>query len=746
MVIMKNRVIFAIMAVCLCQSSLLASVKEIGLDNFNAEILKASPGDTLLISEGVYKNLMLNVTAHGTAQNPIVVKAKQPGTVIISGTSRMSISGEWIVIDGLFFNDGHAPSGKPVIEFRNGEKRAFHCRLTNCVIDSFNPKDRNDSYNNVELFGRYNRVDHNSFTGKRNHGVTLVVSLYEDVDRENFHMIDHNYFGPRSVYASNGAETIRMGLAQHCKFHCNTTLTQNWFDRCNGEVECVSIKSSDITISNNLFTQCEGVLALRHGDRNIVDGNMWIGDNIRNTGGIRVVNAGHTIKNNYLEGLAGYRFFAALALMNAVPNSLPNRYEWVKDLDICNNTFVDCVNLECGTGCDMERTLPPSDIRFHDNTIYNSGNGSDIFFPYSDMSGILKSDNKLIGKKPERPVIPVSKDEVGAPWYKLSDRGENSTNHNVVTVLPGQDNLCVALSNATDGEVFELAEPGEYFLSSTLDIHKKVTIRAKADLSSKPVIRYNSTKSGPMFRICDNGCLEVKGLVFNGDQLPYCALANSAITSSSVMNTSYSLYVDDCEFFGSTGLHAIVGTKNTFASVVRIVNSKFYDLCYTAIDYSSEKDDKGRYNADDIIIDNCVFFHILNVGVNIYRGGSDESTAGPYVTVTNCTFDDVCNMERGSALRLIGPQVMLIENCNFNYSGRGGFSIRLDEASWEKIRIHNCNFYNSGKVLTMTNKVIDGPIYDIKPEFCDPAAKNFMLKPDSPLVVLGVNTTPIGIR
>jgi poly(beta-D-mannuronate) lyase len=42
-------------------------------------------------------------------------------------------------------------------------------------------------------------------------------------------------------------------------------------------------------------------------------------------------------------------------------------------------------------------------------------------------------------------------------------------------------------------------------------------------------------------------------------------------------------------------------------------------------------------------------------------------------------------------MRLIGPQVLTVENCNFDNSGRGGATIRLDEATWEKVRIANCN-------------------------------------------------------
>ncbi|EKD32511.1 MAG: Poly(Beta-D-mannuronate) lyase, partial [uncultured bacterium] len=59
--------------------------------------------------------------------------------------------------------------------------------------------------------------------------------------------------------------------------------------------------------------------------------------------------------------------------------------------------------------------------------------------------------------------------------------------------------------------------------------------------------------------------------------------------------------------------------------------------------------------------------------------------------------------------------------CNFSNSGRGGVSVRLDEATFEKVKIRNCNFWNSGRILTMTNKVVEGEMSNIKPEYMDAA-------------------------
>ena len=101
-------------------------------------------------------------------------------------------------MEGLDFLDGCAPKGA-VVEFRCGKEVANNCRLTNCVIDRYNPVRRDIANSYIALYGRYNRVDHCNLTGKLNLGLTLVVILNEESNLHNYHRIDHNRFGYRPV-------------------------------------------------------------------------------------------------------------------------------------------------------------------------------------------------------------------------------------------------------------------------------------------------------------------------------------------------------------------------------------------------------------------------------------------------------------------------------------------------------------------------------------------------------------------
>lgn len=753
-----KRLIIYFLLLSLIPANVMAGNRKISLIDLNNEIGKALPGDTITLISGVYKNIEIEIKAKGTQNNPIIIMAEKPSELVITGKSSMKIAGEWIVVQGLWFNKCTPAEGGSVIEFRLGDDAANNCRVTDCVIQSCNPESREISYSYVLLYGRNNRFDHNSLLDKLNLGVTLIVMLNQERDQQNFHRIDHNYFGYRPVFGSNGAETIRIGTATQALKSSNTVVEYNYFDRCNGEVEVISVKSSDNIIRNNYFNESQGVLALRHGDRNIANNNYFNGNGVRNTGGIRIINAGHKVFRNTFVNLKGERFFSALAVMNAVPNSLPNRYCLVKDVDINNNYFIDCDHITFGVGSDQERTLPPEDVRFTENVIINSK----IDFPYeakSSVNGVIFTSNSvnLSGKaklpegfkvdynlKSEKYTsqIPLLRSECGQSW-SLQDDGKTSKTGKIIYVESGSDKLLTAINSASEGDIIELTENGDYSVSSDIFIDFPLTIRASKELKSRPQIRYNGTKQGNIITIRDGGELTVSGLSFNGMSEPGKATPSAGISTRNGMIKPYLLTIDNCEFFdfpeGTTT--PVRGLKNTFSEKIVIKNSLFRAVSADAINFAGERDDQGKYNVEELIIDNCSFNRILGIGVNVYRGGSDESTAGPIVKVLNCTFEDVCNKERGSVLRLIGAQVLEVNSCNFSNSGRGGVAIRLDETTFERVKISNCNFWNSGRVLTMTGKVIEGKMYNIKPLYLDSGTFDYRTPENSML-----HKKKIGVR
>ncbi|NNC77139.1 MAG: alginate lyase, partial [Woeseiaceae bacterium] len=363
---------------------------------FEAAVDAARPGDTITLANGVWTDFEMVFTGTGTADKPITLTAETKGEVIISGVSNLRIAGEYLVVSGLVFRDGYTPTNE-VISFRRTKGHvANNSRVTEVVIDHFNNPERNETDFWVMMYGKSNRFDHNHLEGKSNSGVTMAVRLDSELSQNNHHRIDHNYFGPRSVLGSNGGETLRIGTSHYSLTDSHTVVENNFFDRCNGEVEIISNKSGRNTFRGNVFYESRGTLTLRHGNDNLIENNVFFGNDVDHTGGIRLINKRQTIRNNYLTGLKGYRFGGALVVMNGVPNSPINRYHQVEDSLIENNTILDSDHIELAAGSDAERSAVPLTTAIRNNLIVN-GEEIDSIAVHDDISGITFEGNVISG-------------------------------------------------------------------------------------------------------------------------------------------------------------------------------------------------------------------------------------------------------------------------------------------------------------------------------------------------------------
>ena len=185
------------------------------IDELNAANKKASPGDIIILQNGEWKDVTIKLSCSGTKEQPITFKAQEAGKVLITGNSQLRLGGNYIIVDGFYFTNGYAGKN-PVINFCIDNKNiANNCRVTNTSVNDFNNPKRMDENYWVSFYGKNNRLDHCSFTDKKNMGVLLAVILDDERSRENFHSIDHNYFGRIPPLASNTGEKMRVGVSQH---------------------------------------------------------------------------------------------------------------------------------------------------------------------------------------------------------------------------------------------------------------------------------------------------------------------------------------------------------------------------------------------------------------------------------------------------------------------------------------------------------------------------------------------------
>lgn len=672
------------------------------IEEFNEAVADLQPGDKVVLANGTWTDVELVLKGEGTADNPIELTAEEAGKVIITGQSNLSFSGSHIVVSGLVFKDGFTPTSE-VISFRTSkDDLANHSRVTNTVIDNFSNPERQDSDTWVAIYGKNNLFDHNSLLGKGNRGVTLAVRLNTEASLENEHVIEYNYFGPRQIFGSNGAETVRIGTSHYSREFSNTVVRNNYFDRTNGEHEIISNKSCGNVYRNNVFFESQGTLTMRHGHYTLVENNYFLGNRKPNTGGIRIINENQTVRNNYLYGLTGHRFRGALVIMNGVPNGPINRYDPVIDSLMNNNIVIDSDYIQLCAGSDEERSAVPTGSSMHDNIIMSRTN-LDPFTVYDDVSGISFEGN-VLNEEADVPIdrgfskapysvtenehgllvpaqslidqigfgevrLPVTKEETGASYYPKV--GELVTFESGAThaVVPGTNTILDALAESGPGDVLLLENGGEYLLTKYAFVNHPVTIRA-AD-GDKPVVR---SEKASFFIIENGGALELENLWIDGAESPDLAGNNVISTSRYSMNRNYSLAVRDCKVTDLDVNHTFDFLKvypNTFADSVEIVNTEMTNVTGSILSLDKETDDLGIYNVENVIIRDSSFTDIQGSVANIYRGGTDESTFGPIVVVAGNEFNNVGHGRRNktaASLKFHGVQKLQISDSSWNGS------------------------------------------------------------------------------
>jgi len=713
------------------------------IDEFNAAVASLKAGDKIVLANGEWNNVELVFKGKGKPNQLIELSAQTPGKVIITGQSNLAFSGEYLHISGLVFKDGYTPTGE-VISFRTAnDELANHSRLTNIVIDNFSHPERHLADLWVAIYGKNNQFDHNTLVNKRNRGVTLAVRLNSEGSEKNNHIIEYNYFGPRQILGANGGETLRVGTSHFSTKSSNTLIRYNFFDRVNGEHEIISNKASGNEYRGNVIFESQGTLTMRHGTHTLVENNYIIGNRTPNTGGIRIINEYQTVKNNYMAGLTGTRFRGALVIMNGVPNSSPNRYNQAVEAIMENNIVVDSDYINFGAGSDEERTATPIDSTFRNNILMGKSNLEPIKL-YDDVSGIAFKDNivneeikvpsniasgfkkvpfTLTENKhglrvPEKALVdkiafgeiklPVEKNQTGADYYAKLEHNISFESGQTISVAPGTDTLLTALEESKAGDVLVLKNGGEYLLTKLASIHHPITIMSEN--GNKPIIRSQK----PSFLVIENGgALELENIWFDGAESPDYKGNNIIRTSAYSMNINYSLSVrnvkvTDLDINGYFDFFK--ASNNTFADSIEIVDSEMTNITGSILVLNKETDDLGIYSVENLTISGNTFTDIKQEVANVYRGGFDESTFGPIVSVTNNQFNNVGNgttHSSASSLYFHGVQDLYISDSTWSKSAplqlylTNGEPVTLIEdvvmESTDKIRANN-NEYESKNV------------------------------------------------
>ena len=705
------------------------------IEEFDNVVATLQPGDKVILANGVWTDVEFKLRAEGLPDKPIELTAEEPGKVIISGQSNLSFSGSHIVVSGLVFMGGFTPTSE-VISFRTSkEELANNSRVTNTVIDNFTNPERHDSDTWVAIYGKNNRFDHNSLIGKGNRGVTLAVRMTTEASRENNHTIEYNYFGPRPTLGSNGGETLRIGTSHYSREYSNTKVRMNYFDRTSGELEIISSKSCGNEIRDNVFFESQGTLTMRHGHFTLVENNYFLGNRKPNTGGIRIINENQTVRNNYLYGLTGHRFRAALVIMNGVPNGPINRYDPVIDSHMDSNIVIDSDHIQMCAGSDEERSAPPTGTTMHNN-IFMSKTNLDPFTVYDDVSGISFQGN-VLNEEADVPIdggfekapysvapnangmlapaqsliddikfgevkLPVAKEDTGASFYLRVGQFTTFQSGAAHSVEPGTNTILEALKNSKPGDTLILENGGEYLLTKYGYLNHPVTL--KAENGEKPIIR--SEKSS-FFVIENGGSLELENVWIDGAESPDQAGNNVISTSRYSMNRNYSLAVRSSKVTNLDVNHTfnfLKVYKNTFADAIEILDTEMTNITGSILSLDKETEDLGIYNVENVSIKGSTFKDIQGSVASIYRGGTDESTFGPIIIVEGNEFTNTglgARNKSQASLKFHGVQKLNISDSNWKDSA----PLELYLTNGEPITvINNLVMENTGEIRANNNE------------------------------------------
>ncbi|WP_227006622.1 polysaccharide lyase 6 family protein [Shewanella donghaensis] len=692
---------------------------------YNKTAKKLVAGDEVILADGVWQDFEIKFKGQGTKDAPIKLSAQTKGKVILSGQSNLRLSGKYLEVSGLVFKNGYTPSNE-VIAFRTSKNDlANHSRVSEVVIDNYSNPDRHESDYWVSLYGKNNQFDHNHLVGKRNKGVTMAVRLKGEDSQENHHKIDHNYFGPRPILGSNGGETLRIGTSHYSMSDSFTLVENNYFDRCDGEVEIISVKSGKNTLRNNTFFESRGTLTMRHGNGNKIEGNVFLGNGVDHTGGIRVINRDQTITNNYLEGLKGYRFGSGFTIMNGVPNSPINRYHQVVNADVNHNSFIDVEHIHLAAGSDQERSATPQKSTFSDNLVFNK-NQQAPFSLFDDISGIQfsnnvsndLSDNKIEQGFTVEPIAltraenglmyptdkalrqygattklsPTTKAQTGVSWYPKDEPETTFGSGNEIKVS-STEQLITAIEQANSGDTIELAD-GSYDIEKIIFIDKAITVQA---LNTK---KAKLTFSRPtLFEIQNGGALKLDGLIITGEN-SLDSSGNTVIRTSKwgmLTNYRFSMFNSEIKQLDiNHSFHFFDSGSRAFAKKIEIINNNFEKISGDIFRLNKETDDLGIYNAEYLIVENNQFKNIEGALVNLYRGGTDESTFGPHLSFMHNEVSNVGQGKRNkskASLFLHGVQVTDIEKNSFKDSA----VVKIEHTTGEPVtQVSNNQFINAG--------------------------------------------------
>ncbi|KQV19215.1 MULTISPECIES: polysaccharide lyase 6 family protein [unclassified Kitasatospora] len=333
------------------------------LNDLQKAIDRAVPGDRITLADGTYtvpSGGSIRVSGrNGTVDAPITILSQSRGGAVLQGERGFVFSDSGnITVSGFAFRQRttlEIPASCPRIRLTRNDFRFADISGLDWVV----------------VRGDDAKIDRNRFHDRTTEGIFLVVDGPGSTAMAQRPQILRNHFRDHSYSGANGGESIRLGVSSRALADADALVEYNLFERCDGDPEAVSVKSSGNTVRYNTIRDSRGGIVLRHGNGTTVEGNYLLGG----TDGLRLYGNDHLVVNNLLAGLSG----RALVIGSGTTRDHHDgeSTEERQGNDACDRAVI-AYNTLVGNARTLSgetRDYPPRDVVVADN-ILSAGTGS----------------------------------------------------------------------------------------------------------------------------------------------------------------------------------------------------------------------------------------------------------------------------------------------------------------------------------------------------------------------------------
>lgn len=354
---------------------------------------QVNAGDHVVVVDGAHLDwgrVIWHQSVSGSPEAPIIFRPESPGGVTFQGEMNFQMWGSNVAVSGFNFES--------VVANRLFDIRGDGVRISDNKFMDIQPSTWDFS---LTIYGLADdiEIDHNEFT--QIDGISIIIPQYQlsyYVDGANpvRPHIHHNYFHDIEKLRENGGEPISLGYAwDYPEGEYNNSMQAivefNSFASAVGDLELISIKSSDNTIRNNYLSgNQDAQIVVRYSHDNILYGN-WT-ENSENA--YRISGTGNfVLKNMFLSNGNPNGAFLNLHHEHYSDTDEQRSYIAAENNSALNNVVVGSQNL---FSVPVQNDDPVTGLfknnQINGNTFVDLEGPPRIFFDRSDLTDIAYFD------------------------------------------------------------------------------------------------------------------------------------------------------------------------------------------------------------------------------------------------------------------------------------------------------------------------------------------------------------------